>query len=144
MGDFDDIKRGATSELGRQAAKAGLEAAGKQLLGDDDELTEDEKKKRKLKLWFYAIGGVVGVAIIFKLVFSLWWYIIGAGVLGAAGLGGWYYVRPKLLAGREAKREAKAQLKAAKVEAQKKQSKEQAFEDEFAALKAKVDQDPEL
>lgn len=135
-------------ELVEKAADKAMKKGVAALTEDREELTPEEKKSRNIRYGLYGLGAVAGIAVVFKVVFAMFWYVVGAAVVGAGGLYGWTKLKPKLTAGREQKRLAEKAEAAEKArldevyEAEKRaDEKKQNFEDEFAALQQRAERD---
>lgn len=104
-------QRGTDDVVAELAAKAAV-AAGKDaatraargLLGDDDAgKTDATSKARKWKLIAGAVLALCVVLGLIGLVLNYWLWFLAAGVIGLAGLFGYWRLRAKLAARREAK-----------------------------------------
>jgi hypothetical protein len=106
----DPVRRAndAAAELVAKAAvSAGRDAASRaarQLIGDDEaDASEATTKSRKWKIIAAVVLALCLVLGLIGLVLNYWLWFLAAGVLGLAGLFGYWRLRAKLAARREAK-----------------------------------------
>ncbi|MFO0552335.1 MAG: hypothetical protein U0271_28365 [Polyangiaceae bacterium] len=142
MSDLKDLGRDASTKA---ALAAGKDAAKRAL--DDLLLSDEEKEKRSLaekqaarrRRWKYVAIGVVSLLLLaglVGLVMAYWQWFLAAGILGLAGLLGYYQLRRKLRAKRAAKEEANAEAeKAEKTEAKERKRVEKSSPPPKAAAK---------
>jgi hypothetical protein len=93
----DDATTKAVIAVGRDAAKRAVDGL---LSGDDASVPEPEKAEAsKSKRWKLIAMGVLGLFLVVGLIgllLSYWYWFLGAGVLGVAGLIGYSRLRSRI------------------------------------------------
>jgi len=138
-----DAKTEAALAAGKSIAKKAIE----DLTSTDEEKAEKkgERKKTLIKYGVIGVVGIVAVLALMSVLAKLWMYALGLLVVLGIGAGGYFYVKPKVVALKQratarlhAKKDADDAANAVKALEDAKVAKAQKLEDELAALKKRA------
>ena len=109
MADLEDLKKELASRAALVAGKDAAKRFAEDLLTSDEEKKAKEaaSKSRRTKYLAYGVVGLLLVLGAVGLVLSYWQYFLLAGLLGVAGLYGYFRLRGRLGGASKAEPEAK-------------------------------------
>ncbi len=141
MGDLKEIVDGVATKAAIAAGKDAAKRAAKELLSSDEDIAakeperDEQRKGRRTKLLVYGVLGLFLVVGVIGLLLSYWQWFLLAGLAGLGGLYGWWRLRKRLAARKEAADEASRAAQAAEAEATRRAALEETERARVASAK---------